>query len=358
MRLRDVTLREGEQRPEVTYTIEQKVAAAQKLDALGVDTVQLGFPVADDRTRRVAEQVSLDARTSGIARAVRGDIDAAVAADVDVVDLFAPTSRRQLDAVIGTSRNELAETVVDTVQYAHDRGIEVVFNAMDGFRTAPKTLSSLFETIDVEAFVLADTVGSRTPTGVSDLLKETAIPPSQLGVHFHDDLGVATANALTAAQFGVEIVDVSVAGLGERAGNVPLEEFVVATRVEDESNDVDVTVDQLLPTTQAVLDVLNESVAESKPLLGASAFAHESGIHTAAMLDDPATFEPFDPDRFGGDRRLLFGPSTGRGAAKRLLRRVGTSPTEERVEALLGQLTMTKEACSLSDALDIAETIE
>ncbi|WP_440992256.1 LeuA family protein [Haloarchaeobius baliensis] len=354
MKLLDLTLREGEQRPGVEYTVDQKVAAARELDALGVDYVQLGFPVADDRTRRVCEQVDLDAKTTGIARAVPGDVDAAVDAGVDVVNLFAPTSDRQLEHVLGKSREELLDTVVTVADRARDHGVEVHFDAMDGFRTDPAQLDALFDAVDAELYTMADTVGGRTPAGVVHHLDAMTTDPDRLGVHFHDDLGVATANTLAAARLGVARADVSVAGLGERAGNAVLEEVVAAATVGDEPASLHVDETRLLPTARAVLDELDEDVEPAKALLGDEVFAHESGLHTAAMLDDPATFEPFDPARFGGQRRLLFGSATGTGAARRLLERAGREPTEARVERLLERLDDVDEELSLAEAVALA----
>ena len=357
MRLLDVTLREAEQRPGVAYSVEQKAAAARELDALGVDRVQIGFPVADDRTGRVVDRVNLTAKTTGIARAIAGDVDAAVEAGVDVVDLFAPTSDRQLDAVVGMSREEMTASVVAAADRARDHGVAVRFSAMDGFRTDPAALDALFAAVDAASYTLADTVGARTPAGVVDHLDALATDPSRLGVHFHDDLGVATANALAAAGLGVEWADVSVAGLGERAGNVPIEELVAAAAVGEEPVDLDVSRDRLLPTAQGVLDALGEDVDAAKPLLGAEAFTHESGLHTAAMLEDPATFEPFDPERFGGSRRLVFGDATGRGAARKLLERAGRDPTAARVDRLLDRLSSADGELSLDDAVATADDV-
>ncbi|WP_256297633.1 LeuA family protein [Haloarchaeobius salinus] len=354
MKLLDLTLREGEQRPGVEYTVDQKVAAARELDALGVDYIQVGFPVADDRTRRVCERVDLDAKTTGIARAVPADVDAAIDAGVDVVNLFAPTSDRQLEHVLGRSREELLDTVVTVADRARDHGVEVHFDAMDGFRTDPADLDALFDAIDAELYTMADTVGGRTPAGVVDHLEAIETSLDDLGVHFHDDLGVATANTLAAARLGVARADVSVAGLGERAGNAVLEEVVAAAVVGDEPFTLDVDERRLLPTARAVLDALDEDVEPAKALLGDEVFAHESGLHTAAMLDDPATFEPFDPARFGGQRRLLFGSATGTGAARRLLERAGREPTEERVGALLDRLDDVEEELSLEAAVALA----
>lgn len=358
MKLLDLTLREGEQRPGVQYSIDQKVEAARELDSLGVDYIQVGFPVANGRTAAVCDRVDLTASTTGIARAIPRDVEAAVDADVDVVDLFAPTSDRQLEHVLGKDREELTGAVAEAADVAHDHGVEVHFSAMDGFRTEPTALDDLFATVDAELYTIADTVGSRTPTGVVNHLEALDTELSSVGVHFHDDLGVGTANALAAARLGVGKADVSVAGLGERAGNTAFEEVVAAAAVGDEPFEVSVDEEELLPVAHGVLDALDEEVEPGKALLGTEVFSHESGLHTAAMLDDPSTFEPFDPAQFGGERQLLFGSATGRGAARRILERVDREVTEDRVERLLEELDASSEELTLNEACAVADAID
>lgn len=361
MDLLDVTLREGEQRPGRRYTVDQKVAAARELDALGVDFVQVGFPVADDRTRKVCTELDLDARTTGIARAIDRDIEAAAAAEVDVVDLFAPTSDRQRERLLGQTTEELESTVLEAVDTAHDTGLDVHFSAMDGFRTDVDVLARLVEQVDTEYVTIADTVGGQTPKTVTDtlnsLVADRDLDRSRIGVHFHDDIGVGTANALVAADWGVGKADVSVAGIGERAGNTSLEEFVVASVLGGGSTVTNVKETELVPRASAILDILDESVPPAKALLGTDVFAHESGLHTAAMLDEPATFEPFDPAQFGGRRNLLFGPASGVGAARRLLDRAGVDATDTRIEALLDTLHAQDETVSLETAVAFARDV-
>lgn len=356
MKLLDVTLREGEQRPGRRFSVDEKIAASHHLDALGVDYIQLGFPVADDRTKRVARRYDGDAKTTGIARAIEGDIEATVEAGVDVVDLFAPISDAQREFMLGKSRDDLLTSVHEALDFAHDTGLEVHFTAMDGFRTDIDFLSEVVEAVDAEYVTIADTVGVRTPRGVEETLTALNTDLSRVGVHFHDDIGVATANALTAADMGIGRVDVSVAGIGERAGNVPTEEFVVAGLLGEEGVESNIDTTNLLTRSHAVLDALSEDVSAWKPLLGDQVFSHESGLHTAAMLDDPALFEPFDPTAFGGERRLLFGPDTGRGAARRLLSRADIEPSDERVAALLEALGE-REEVELEDALSLARAV-
>lgn len=358
MKVLDVTLREGEQRSGHSYTVDQKAKAVRKLDALGVDYVQVGFPVADDRTKRVCEAVSVEGQLTGIARAVEKDIVAAEQAGVDVIDLFAPTSDRQREQLLGASREELRETIAEAIDRAHETGREVHFTAMDGFRTDPEFLRTLVAEVEVEYFSIADTVGGQTPRGVIEHLEALGEDLSTVGVHFHDDLGVATANALAAADAGAGKVDVSIAGLGERAGNTALEEFAVAGAVGAEAVEIGIDLRALIPTAQEILTVLNEEVSAQKPILGSGVFEHESGLHTAAMLDDPATFEPFDPSTYGGSRQLLFGPSSGRGATARLLERAGVEASDEAVLALLDILHDVDEDLPLEKAIEVAGELD
>ena len=358
MKLLDLTLREGEQRPGVEYTADQKVGAARLLDDLGVEYLQLGFPIAGEKTRAVVERLDTEAKTTGIARAIPRDVEAALDAGVDVVDLFAPTSDAQLEAVLGAPREEMVAAVQEAAALAREGGAELHLTAMDGFRTDTAKLDDLFAAVDAEWYTIADTVGSRTPAGVTSFLNDLETDLDNVGVHFHDDLGVATANALAAGRVGAGKADVSVGGIGERAGNTATEELVAATTVGEEPFELDVEEKSLLPVAHRVLETLGEDVEPSKSLLGEEVFSHESGLHTAAMLDTPSTFEPFDPARFGGERRLLFGAKSGAGAARGLLERAGVEPTEERVEALLAELDALEGEVGVEEAIELAESVE
>lgn len=358
MQLLDLTLREGEQRPGTEYTADQKVGAARALDELGVDYLQLGFPIAGEKTQEVAQRLDTDAKTTGIARAIPRDVEAALDAGVDVVDLFAPTSEAQLEAVLGAPREEMIESVQEAAELAREGGADLHLTAMDGFRTDPAHLDDLFATVNADWYTIADTVGSRTPAGVTAFLDDLDTPLGDVGVHFHDDLGVANANALAAARAGAGKADVSVGGIGERAGNTALEEFVAAVAVGEEPLDLNVDRESLLPAAHRVLETLGEPVEPTDPLLGSEVFSHESGLHTAAMLDEPSTFEPFDPARFGGERRLLFGGKSGTGAAWGLLERAGREPTDELVEAVLAELDALEAEVGLDEALELAGSVD
>jgi len=355
--LNDVTLREGNQIPGRDYGVEERIEAGRALDELGVTFVQAGFPVTGERDREVVSTLAanLDADVVGIARAVPGDVEAALDANADVVEVFGPLGDHHLESVVGKSRSEMLEAFRTAVDRLHDGGTTVHLSLLDAFRTDVDHLLTAFERFpDVEYINLADTVGARTPAAVERRLAALSadVDPARAGVHFHDDLGVATANVLVADARGVGKADVSVGGLGERAGNVPLEEVVVAG-VLDRNDSFGMDEDRLVPTCDAVLSALGESIDERKAVLGREATRHESGLHTAAMLDDPSTFEPYSPDRFGGDRTLVFGSGTGSGGARRLLERAGIDAADEHVADFLDRIASegpvtTEEATALA----------
>lgn len=342
MQLTDVTVREAAQMPGRSYTAEQRVRAAQAIDRLGVDRIQAGFPIAGETERDVVSEVSatVDAKTVAIARALERDVEAALSADADVIEVFAPVSELHLEHDLDTSREEVLAMLDEAVGRARDGGATVQLMVLDGFRTAPEHLLSVFERFDdVRLIGLADTVGRRSPTSVRSMLDRLAthIDLDRVGVHFHNDLGVGPANVLTAYECGVANADVSIGALGERVGNPALEEVVAVGDLEyDDTFGVDSG--QLVPVAETVLDALDEAISPRKPILGREATRHEAGLHTAAMLDEPRLFEPFDPARFGGERTLVFGEGTGRGGARKLLDSAGVEVSEDAVDQFLALL--------------------
>lgn len=339
MLLNDVTLREGDQMPDSEYSTEQKIKAGNALDNLGVPYIQTGFPVtgAIDReaTRRLTKQVS--AETIGLARAITDDIDAVLEAEANIAEIILPLSDQHLDHTLGTTRDKAFMMADEAVAHAVDHGIPVHITLIDAFRTDTTHIVDFFDNFPRPEYInLADTVGARTPKTVREILTtlEDSIDFDRTGVHFHDDLGVGTANTLTAYEIGIAKADVSVASIGERAGNTALEEVVVSGVTEHNEN-FGVETERLIPVCERVLHTLDESVEPQKPVLGEAVTTHESGLHTAAMLNDPSVFEPFAPTRFGGERRLIFGSGTGRSSASILLERAGVEPTNDHVEEFL-----------------------
>lgn len=343
------------------YSVEQRVEAGRAIDRLGVAAIQAGFPVVGEEhveaVRRLAPVT--DADVTALARARSGDVDAAVDAGADVVSLFLPLSDVMLEHVFGRSREEAFGMLEAGVERAEDAGVPVRIGLMDGFRTDTEHVVEAAERFPGYPLGLADTVGNRTPDFVTSFLADVeagGVDLSRVGVHFHDDLGLATANTLAAARAGAGSADVSVAALGERAGNTPVEQLVVAGHTEG-GETFGVDAGALVPACLDALDALGEEIDPRRPVLGKEVVRHESGLHTAVMLDQPFVFEPFDPADFGGSRELVFGAITGRGAARKLLERVDREPTDERVGSLLDRLAA-EGPMDLEDALHLARSVE
>jgi len=270
--------------------------------------------------------------------------------------VFVPASDLHLEYTLGKTRAEMHELLRDAVDYVHDHGGTAHVTLADAFRTEPAQLIELFELLpDVPHLGLADTVGARTPATVTELLEALAesVDLSRAGVHCHDDMGCGTANVLAARAAGVGKADVSVASLGERAGNSCLEEVVVASAVDHGVSLVENGA-ELVPVCREVLDVLGETLDPRKAVLGAETAEHESGLHTAAMLEKPTVFEAFDPAQFGGERKLIFGVGTGRGGARKLLARAGVEADDETVAAFLETLAANGPV-EMDEALALAE---
>lgn len=355
----DVTLREGDQMPGRSYSVDQKVTAGRELDRLGLAYLQAGFPVTGEKDREAIRRLSptTDAEVIGLARSLPGDVDAALDAEADIVEIMAGFSDYQLDHVVDASTPEMLDSLLGSVDRAIEGGATAHVTLVDAFRTDLERLVTVFDRVaDAERVNLADTVGVRTPAEVTTFLESLSsdVDLDRVGTHFHDDLGVATANALAAVDAGVAKVDASVAALGERAGNPALEEIVVGVTLRDGTPAVE-EVDKLIPICKSVLASLDEPVQPRKAILGPEVTTHESGMHTAAMMDEPAVFEPFDPATFGGERRLVFGEGTGRSGARKLLERAGVPSTAEAVDVLLDRLA-TAGPLSLEEALSLAES--
>lgn len=339
MKLCDVTLREGDQLPGRDYDTDAKITAGRELDSLGIPFIQAGFPVTGEKDQRVVSTLSeeTDAQVVALARAIPSDVEVALEANADVIEVFAPLRDRQLECVIGKSREKMFDALRSCINIARDGGASVHMTILDGFRTDVEHVCTAIKRFPTVEYVgIADTVGTQTPPTVTSYLDELGVSVnlSAVGVHFHDDLGVATANAEAAYVAGVGKADVSVASLGERAGNTALEEIVAVGAIEyDELFGCDA--DSLIPTCEQVLDRLGESINPRKSILGHEVTSHESGLHTAVMFEEPSLFEPFDPARFGGKRTLIFGSGTGRDAAGMILEQEGIDPTDARVETLL-----------------------
>ena len=234
----DTTLRDGEQTPGVALTVDEKMQIAQKLNNLGVDKIEVGFPASSKGEIESAKRInslSLDSTLVGLARSLERDIDAVIESDLDYVHTFIGTSPLHRDYKLKMSKQAIIETAVNAVEYAKDHGLTVEFSAEDATRTERDFLFEVFNSVvDAGADFLdvPDTVGVLTPVFTRELITDIRNNFSApISVHFHNDFGLATANSLTAIECGANQAHVTVNGLGERTGNCSLEELVITLKV-------------------------------------------------------------------------------------------------------------------------------
>jgi len=337
----DTTLRDGEQTPGISYTPEEKVKIAQQLDTLGVDVIEVGTPVTSEGDRKAAELISklgLKAKTFGLTRVLRGDVDAAIESGLDGVHIFVSTSDIQVKHALNMTHEQVLSAAVDSVQYAKDHGLICEFTPMDTTRTRMEYLKRIciaVEEVGVDVINIADTVGVSTPDRVKrlveDINKITKVP---LSVHCHNDFGMAVANTLAGVMGGASQVEVTVNGLGERAGNASLEEVVMAmTLIYEWKTGINTRL--LYETSQLVSRISGITIQPNKAIIGQNAFAHESGIHTRGIAEVPLTFEPIDPELVGRTRRFVAGKVSGtRGIMKQLVD-LGYNPTIEQAREVV-----------------------
>ncbi|KQC15620.1 MAG: homocitrate synthase family protein [Methanothrix sp.] len=324
----DVTLRDGEQMPGVVFRPDEKLDIAIKLNEVGVEIIEAGFPVVSEAEKRAVQDVSnlgLDSKISVLSRSVPKDVDAALDCDVDMVSVFIATSELHLKYKLHMTCDQAVKCAFETVEYAKDHGLIVRFSAEDATRTDFELLKRLYrraEECGADYVSIADTVGIMNPRTtyylVREIKKEVNVP---ICMHCHDDLGMALANTLAAAEAGAKQLHTTVNGIGERSGNTPLEELMVALKVHYGVDRYDTT--KLTSLSKLVQSYSGVIMPKNKAVVGENAFAHESGIHVAAVLEEPRTYELYSPEMVGSARRIIIGKHTGARALKYITKKMG-----------------------------------
>ncbi len=339
----DVTLRDGEQTPGVVFTREEKIALATKLDSVHVDIIETGFPVVSASEKETVKEIAnmgLNARTCCLSRSKLSDVEVAVDCDVDFISIFIAMSDMHLKYKYHKSCEEMFSCAMEAVEYAKDHGVGVRFAAEDGSRTELDVLKTAFKAAEeykVDYVSIADTTGILTPSTTHYLVSEIKkVVKTPICIHCHNDLGLATANTLAAAEAGAKQLHTTVNGIGERAGNAALEELLVSLRIQYGIDRYDTT--QLTGLSGLVKQYSGLEIAVTKPIVGKHAFSHESGIHVCAILEEPRTYELFSPEMVGGKRHLIVGKHTGRKALKGIVNNMGYDLSKEELTALLDRI--------------------
>ena len=352
VRIFDTTLRDGEQSPGASMSAEEKMQIARALERLRVDVIEAGFPAASKgdfaSVKAIADEVR-EAQICGLARAREADIDAAGDALAGAADprihTFIATSDIHLRAKLNMTQEEVLNTAVAAVKRARQHTANVEFSAEDAGRTDSDFLCRIVEAaIDAGAGTIniPDTVGYAMPQEFGDRIRmlRERVPDSDravFSVHCHNDLGLAVANSLAAVESGARQVECTINGLGERAGNAAMEEVAMALRTRSDHFGVDTRLEttEIVPTSRLVSTVTGFPVQPNKAIVGANAFAHESGIHQDGVLKERQTYEIMTAESVGWSRnRMVLGKLSGRNAFRTRLAELGVQPDDEQLEAI------------------------
>ena len=342
IRIFDTTLRDGEQTPGISITAGQKVQIAVKLDELGVDAIEAGFPIVslgEMEAIKTITKIGLNAEVYGLARAVQTDIDAAINCDLKYVHIFIATSDIHMQYKLKMNQEQVREKAVWAVDYAKKHGMQVEFSAEDATRSDRKFVREIFKAVaaaGADRLDIPDTVGYATPQYISQLVKDVveATIKVPVSMHCHDDFGLAVANTISGINAGASSAHVTINGLGERAGNASLEEFVMALQCLYNRRH-NIKTELLYETSKFISNVMGIIVQPNKAIIGENAFGHESGIHTHGIINNPLTYEPISPELVGRKRWLQAGKHAGAHGIKAMLEDFGIEPTNEQLHEIV-----------------------
>lgn len=353
----DTTLRDGEQCPGAAMSEDQKLEVAHRLEALGVDIIESGFPISSPVQFKAVQRIAREIETpiiAALARAVRKDIEAAAEALKDArrkrIHTFIASSPIHMKYKLGLEPNQVIEKAVEAVKIAKEFAEDVEFSPEDATRSEKEFLVELISrVIEAGATVIniPDTVGYTTPDEYYQLFRyliEKCQDTDKVifSAHCHNDLGMATANSLAAVRAGARQIECTINGIGERAGNTALEEVVMAiyTRGEYFNVRTNIKTQEIIKTSMLVRTVTGMVVQPNKAIVGDNAFAHESGIHQDGVLKNPLTYEIMTPESVGlASNKIVLGRHSGRHALKDKLIRLGYVLDEQQFEEVFYRFT-------------------
>lgn len=351
IRIFDTTLRDGEQSPGCSMNIEEKLRIAVQLEKLNVDVIEAGFPIASDgdfeAVKKIAQTIK-GPQIAGLCRSNDKDIDRAwealkYAGERGRIHTFIATSDIHMKYKLKMNEEQVIENAIKAVRRAAGYTPNVEFSAEDAVRTRLPFLAKVVEAV-IEAGAttvnIPDTVGYTIPSEYFNIiryLKENVrnIDKAVISVHCHNDLGLSVANSLAAVQAGADQVECTINGIGERAGNCSLEEIVMALRTRQDIMPfkTNIVTEHIYPTSRLLSTITGISVQPNKAIVGANAFAHESGIHQHGVLMEKSTYEIMTPESIGlNQNKLVLGKHSGRHAFIERLKELGYELSKEDVE--------------------------
>lgn len=337
----DTTLRDGEQTAGVVFANREKIRIAKFLDELGVDQIEAGIPVMGGYEKEAIEEIcslGLKASIMGWNRPIIKDIEASLECGVDAVAISISTSDIHIKHKLKKSREWVIENTVKAVEFAKKHGLYVSANAEDASRSDMDFLIEYAKAVKeagADRLRYCDTVGILEPfTTYENIKKLHEAVDIEIEMHTHDDFGMATANALAGIKAGANYVGVTVLGLGERAGNAPLEEVVMALK-HIYGIDLNFKTDMFVETAEYVSRASGRELPAWKAIVGSNMFAHESGIHADGALKNPKTYEAFQPEEVGLERQIVIGKHSGTASLRAKFLEYGIHLTQHQAEELL-----------------------
>jgi homocitrate synthase NifV len=338
----DTTLRDGEQTAGVVFSNQEKIRLARMLEEIGVDQIEVGIPAmggAEKESIRAIVQCCRRASIMAWNRAVLSDLEHSLDCGVDAVAISIATSDLHIKNKLGKSREWVLESIAAATAFAKKAGLYVSINAEDASRTDLDFLIQFAQTglgAGADRFRFCDTIGLLNPQTTYERIRalRQAVPELPIEMHTHNDFGLATANALAGVEAGADYVGVTINGLGERAGNAPLEEVVMALHhLYNYETGMDTT--RLKELAEYTAMASGRPLPVQKAIVGNNIFAHESGIHVDGALKDPRTYEAFTPEEVGLNRQIVIGKHSGTAAIINKLQALGYAIDEETARELL-----------------------
>lgn len=366
----DTTLRDGEQSPGVNLNVKEKLEIARQLERLGMDVIEAGFPASSNSDLLAVQEIAKTVKNSsitGLARSVKGDIDAAWEAlkysEEPRIHVFLATSPIHMKYKLNKTPDQVIETAVNAVKYAAKYFPVIQWSAEDACRSELPFLAKIVEEViaaGAKIINIPDTVGYITPKEYGEIFKYLqqnvkGIENITLSSHCHDDLGMAVANALAAIENGVNQIEGTINGLGERAGNTALEELAVALHIRNDyyNATTGLVLNEIKRTSDLVSNLTGMIVPANKAVVGKNAFAHEAGIHQDGVLKEKTTYEIISPELVGvTTNSMVLGKHSGRHAFKARLVELGYSLSDEELNKMFKafkELTETKKEITDED---------